>query len=370
MRSKKGRFSGGALIKSISIMLLIGGIALMAIGGGAFFGKLSYGIANYNTVKESSLQKNLPMQGTVYYIYDCIVTEYTTSDSGSETVDAYYYAVPFEGDTVLIVKVDADSYTETQMDKLYYAPDDKDYEYMFTTGVDIDGVLIANDGEVLDFFEEWKDTYASDFKTYYNIDISNFTPAAYTLDCTKSIQTLCNMFLFGAGMVVVIVLIWIIVLVKISKGGRNNAAMAGAYNNQGYGVPNYGTQNYGTQNYGGTNNSFVPQQTGSTPQQGMSNGGFIPQSSTNGFQQQGSSNGYDYNAQQTDANNFGYGTQQQNANGYGYGTQQTDASSFGYGTQQTDVNGFGYGTQQTDSSSYGFGAAPQQGSNKVDIRKH
>lgn len=320
MKNKRGRTSLSSVLVAITIALLAGGIALIGSGGGAFFGKLAYGISDYNSIQENELKKDLPMQGTIYYIYDCIVTEYTkNSDTGVETVDAYYYAVPFEGNSVLLVKVDADSYIETQMDKLYYAPDNETYEYMFETGVNVEGVLVKNDSEVLDFFDEWKDEYESDFKYYYSIDISDFEPVAYTLDCTNSIQTLCTRFIIGAVMVIATILLWVIFIVVISKKGKNNAPI-GAYGTQNYGTQNYGTQNYGQNNaaqpnYGDTTNSFIPQQSNINTQQNAPVNSFIPQSSTNTFQSQQSNN-----------------------------------------------------TQP--SSSFGFGAAPQADNNKVDLSKN
>ena len=352
MKIRRGRSSGLSFIISIIVAMLIGGIFLMIAGAGGFFGKLSYGIADYNSVAEADLKKNLPVQGTIYYIYDCIVTEYSTDDNGNQKADAFYYAVPFDNNTVLIVKVKANSALETEMDKLYKAQDDSTYEYMFTSGVALNGILEENDSEVLRLFDDWKDTYKDSFKKAYNIDISNFSTVSYTLNCTSSLSALSGMFIGGLIMVLVVVALIILFIVKYMNGG-----------NKGYTPTPQFAGGYGNPNNTGTNGYILTPSGMDTSQQNNNTGtfGLNKQPDTSGTAQQNSSFGFGNTQQNTgygttgqQNNSFGFGATQQNT---GYGTTGQQNNSFGFGNTQQNT---GYCTTGQQNNSFGFGNNTQQ----------
>ncbi len=345
----RGKSLGLRLIITIITALLLGGIFLMIAGSGGFFGKIQYGIADYNSVSEADLKKNLPIQGTVYYIYDCIATEYSTDDDGNEKVDSFYYAVPFDDNTVLLVKVKATSALETEMDKLYQATDDSTYNYMFTSGVAVDGILKYNDGDIIDLFDEWKATYTDNFKRAYDIDISGFTCVGYTLDCTSSVSTLSNMFIAGLVMVIIVVVLLVIFIIKFFNIGKKGYTPAPQYNG-GYGIPN----STGTNGYNPTD-TYSSQQNNNT-----GNYGFIPQSDTVGKTQLNTGVSFG-NTQQNQNfgtpnqqnNSFGFGNTQQNQN---FGTTNQQSGNFGFGSTQQNQN---FGTTNQQSSNFGFGSTQQ-----------
>lgn len=289
------------------IILGVLGYSFTSIGAGAFIGRMTGGVKNYNTVAESELAKNAPMNGRVYYVIDCIVEEYTetTSKSGttSTSTDAYYYLIPFEDDVVMIMKTAANSDFEEQIDHLYYADIDEEYEYLLDEGVALDGILVENDDEVLEYFDEWCDEY----------DMEDVTVVPYTLDCTKTVSERCNF--FYVGMLMWLILIGGIVLViVIWRKSRNTVqpqpTAVGAYQPSN----NFGASNqYGSNDFYAGNNQYQPQQNNGYVQQGVQpSNQFIPQQSNQQNSQfiPQSSNDQLNNSYNGSSSNFGFGNSQ------------------------------------------------------------
>lgn len=302
----------GLLRLAIVVVVLLGvfGYSFTSIGAGAFIGNMTTGVLNYNTVTEDELVKNAPVNGKVYYIIDCIVQEYTetTSNSGSTSTktDAYYYLIPFEDDTVMIMKTDADSEFEEQIDDLYY-----DDEYLMEEGVALDGILVENDDEVLDYFYEWCDDYEMD----------DVTVVPYTLDCTKTLSERCNFFYLGIVMWLILIGGIVLVIVLWRKSRRTvQPAAVGAYQP---------VNNFGENNQYNANNMY------------------------------GAGNQYNAN------NMYGADNQYQAQQGTGYDPQNTQSSS--YIPQQSDAQNSQYIPQS--SSNFGFGNSQGSSSNAVDLTK-
>lgn len=305
----------------VAIFVLILGVGRASTGAGAYFANLSNEPLNYNdsNLTVSDFKKNAAMEGNVYWVLDCIGEEYTetTSESGatlSTHTDAYYYAIPFDDNTALLLKTDADSELEELIDALwilsdpyyeeykeiddeyvYYEP----YEYLLEEGAYVEGVLVENEEDMVDLYEEWKEDYPEFIEELFEAyglecDADKLELIPYTLDCTKSVEDYAGLFYSGMAIIlvfVVIAVIAVILIIKAFKGGsgRNNQyatanAMGGydQYNgfNQAnnYNQPNdFQPNSYQPNNY----QSNIPQQSNSQytaqPMQNNNNGSsYIP----------------------------------------------------------------------------------------------
>ena len=104
MQKKKGNIALFIAGCSLAAVLLIAGIIFAVNGASVFFGSITGNIADYNSVSIYELKQGLPMKGTVYYIYDQVVVEYAQGGKGEKSEKAFYYAVPFGDEEVLIIK--------------------------------------------------------------------------------------------------------------------------------------------------------------------------------------------------------------------------------------------------------------------------
>ena len=262
------------LVITFTMIGLVFGGMMCFEGSKGFFGKITNGMKSYNTIAESELKNNQPINGKIMYIYDCIRYEYTEDDNGNQTITSYFYTVPFEENKIMLVETKANSSTEKEMDSLYKAPDYDEYAYMLEKGVEIEGLLVKNDSAVVGSFNTWKSNQENIdfFKSNYNIDISNFEPVAYTLDLTSNMAGYTTKFFIGAGLLVITIGGWIAFFIFL-KGGNKKLSPANAYN-QTYGQQNFGTVGLGTQpNYNVQNNnavsSYIPQQSAAFSEQGQ-----------------------------------------------------------------------------------------------------
>jgi len=262
------------LVITFTMIGLVFGGMMCFEGSKGFFGKITNGMKSYNTIAESELKNNQPINGKIMYIYDCIRYEYTEDDNGNQTITSYFYTVPFEENKIMLVETKANSSTEKEMDSLYKAPDYDEYAYMLDKGVEIEGLLVKNDSAVVSSFNTWKSNQENIdfFKSNYNIDISNFEPVAYTLDLTSNMAGYTTKFFIGAGLLVITIGGWIAFFIFL-KGGNKKLSPANAYN-QTYGQQNFGTVGLGTQpNYNVQNNnavsSYIPQQSAAFSEQGQ-----------------------------------------------------------------------------------------------------
>lgn len=249
-----------------------------------FFYSVTGNTVNYNTVDENELKEEQPIDGSVYYIYDCIAEGYTEhSQNGtvlSTTTDSYYYLIPFEDDVVMLLKTDASSDLEDQIDDLLYASygyDDPDN--LLENGVAIEGIVRKNEDEIVEVFEEWCDEY----------NFTDLSLVPYTLDCSLTAEDRCNQFYVAVVFFIIAIALFIpfILLrksVRRDMASQNNGNLgaipnpsmnynmqAGVPNNANLGdIPDPNTPNYNPQGFNANNtynpnvynqvNSYQPQQ--------------------------------------------------------------------------------------------------------------
>lgn len=299
--------------------LLIGlAVAFSISSAGVFFNRyFAGGVADYNEVTKEQLKNNQPMDGIVYFVYDCIAEGYTErkSDSGtvlSTTTDSYYYLIPFEENEVMVIEIPAKTELDEQMEDLMdagFLNDDEDE--LLDKAVEISGVVKENESEIVKFFNEWCDDY----------EIEGVTLIPYTIDCTSSYEVECQMFLialaFYAAFIIYIVIL-ILVFVKSRRSGRSYAPAA-PYQNVGgdqFFVPN----NQNNYDPAATYQSGIPQaqdtqfqaQTPTHTAGGMSLRKDEP--ANNGIPTPSNSYGQTNSQNSASSSNFGFGNSNDNFN--------------------------------------------------------
>lgn len=261
-------------IASIVFAVFLMSAAFAITSAGVFFSNIANGVSNIDTLSENDLEKNLPINGKVYYVNTLLAEEY--NDEDSLDVENYYYLISMNtiNEVYLIVKTSAYSSLDIDLENLYYAdvPGGEDYEYLLYDGVSVDGVLVDNNSDVVNEYEKWKDRISSE----YGEDMSNAILADYTLDCTETVSSICTRFIVSSVILFVflgVLIFFIVVLVKQSKAGGMQTP---AYSN-GYGQPNGFVPNgSGVPQNNYIQNSSDIQQNGYAPN-ASSNGQFIPQ---------------------------------------------------------------------------------------------
>lgn len=262
----KGRLLYCATIIVLVVLVFAGSFAFE--GAGPFFANLSNEPLNFNddALTIEDFEENRAMTGNIYWVLDCIGEEYTetTNDSGaviSETTDAYYYTVPFDNNTVMIMKTDADSELEVLIDALYilsdpyfedYIDDPEyadylDYQYLLEEGAYAEGVLVETEEEILDLYDEWKTEYPyyieELFEAYgLECDADKLELVPYTFDTTSTVGDYTGKFFGGSAVLLVFLVIVIAIVIAIIKGRskkNNQFAPVGGYDQfNGYNQPN------------------------------------------------------------------------------------------------------------------------------------
>ena len=219
MKNKKIKLSVLISILSVSFAVLVVGVILIIQGAGSFFATVTGNTEDYNTISKYELKKGLFMEGKIYYIYDRVVTEYSEKGNNSKEPKAYYYAVPFDGEDkyVMIVKTDTFSETSVELEKLYNAPEDTAYEYLFDIGVPVEGKIEKSNKDVETAFETWKIKKAGDVKEKNSVDISDFKMVPYIYDCTSPIASKAGRFIAGIIMMLLAIAVAVVFLIKYLK---------------------------------------------------------------------------------------------------------------------------------------------------------
>lgn len=251
-------FRKARLLVGIGAVLLFIGVAFVATEGKVAMSKLSgKPVLDYNTAIEAEYSDGREFSGTLYEVYDCIAEGYTEyTDTNTTKTDSYYYLVdcPYStADTMMIMKIDADTAFETSVDELweafYYAETEKEFE---SYALPFTGVVTMAESEVMDLAKEWRTENEWD-----DVKIS-----AYMLDTTASVSGSVRVFLVGVGCLALFVAYIVIIILVFVKGkGKKQPEYAG----------------YAPNTFGQQNNSFVPQQP---PMAQPQNNSFIPQSQT------------------------------------------------------------------------------------------
>ena len=323
------------LIVTVMTIWIFSIIGFLAEGAGAFFSKMSYGTCDYLTMTDSDLQKNRPIEGTIFYA-ELIAegyTETTNKNTGkveSTTVNEEYYCVPMgaegyeTGETYIIVKAKVGSHFNAELESLVNLWENEVYDNdRLLNGVDFDGVLIDNEEEVVEFFEELCEESGE----------TNIALAKYTIDCTKSVSARIKDFWAGTALLALLIAmsaLFIFNAVKKKKAPQRSTVSAG-----------YGSNYYDPTSTYGSSNSMTPQ---------------------NNFQSQSvqSSNNYDptavYGSSNSAASQSNFQSQSgQTTNSYGtsnYGTSDYNHNS--YSSQGTGYSSDQYSSNYDDNSNRGY----------------
>ena len=232
---------------------------------GVFFNEINGGIADYNIITESDLKKNLPVQGTVYTVYDCIAVSYN-SDSGED--EEFYYLIEFDENNGLymVLETKADTVLNNDIDALCDAYVLGGNDTLLQAGVLVDGVLVENDSGVVQKFNEWKEEMKE-----YGEDSSKYSLVPYTYDCSYTVDSFHSEFIKSAAGIAISLAVLIVMVVLFVKSIKNNSIPANGGGNfipqQSFGQPgNFGVQNqynqqpniYNQNNQFGQNN-YYPQ---------------------------------------------------------------------------------------------------------------
>ena len=205
------------LIMTLIILWLGGGIVLTAMNAGVFFSVASGQVQNYNSIKTEQLKNKLPVEGNLYMVYGLVADGYTENvdDYGNTTVSnkEYYYAVPFEDDSVLIVLVKQESKLDRQIDALYEASYGDGSDPLLMTGVPISGVLRPTESEVEQYTIE----------AFAEVGITDVKVESYTLDCKKSVREFVTLFWIGVALILSFVAVAVFMFIKTRSSNRTNS---------------------------------------------------------------------------------------------------------------------------------------------------
>ena len=232
------------LLSCISAAVLLVSLYFVFDSAGVFFNELGSGIADYNVVSQDQLENKLPVQGTVYTVYDCIAVKYD-ADSGED--EAFYYLIEFdEGEGLyMLLQTPADTQLNDDIEALCDAYVLEDNDSLLQKGVNTDGILVKNDSELVNEFDSWKNKMS-----LLGEDTSNYNLVSYTYDCTYSVDSFHGEFIVSAIVTVISLAALVVLLIAIKREKSSTAPVGGNYFQQ---------QNIGQPNFGQPNNSFSAQ---------------------------------------------------------------------------------------------------------------
>ena len=353
------------LIMTLIILWLGGGIVLTAMNAGVFFSVASGQVQNYNSIKTEQLKNKLPVEGNLYMVYGLVADGYTENvdDYGNTTVSnkEYYYAVPFEDDSVLIVLVKQESKLDRQIDALYEASYGDGSDPLLMTGVPISGVLRPTESEVEQYTIE----------AFAEVGITDVKVESYTLDCKKSVREFVTLFWIGVALILSFVAVAVFMFIKTRSSNRTNsfAPASSAVPSGSFGSYNPNTT-YPTL---GSSNKYNPDMMFSSAdrsslsqeetQTGSSSGSSFGSQQNSGYPS--SSQTYQPNYQQGTQSGIGYGSSFGSQQSSGYpSSSQTYQPNYQQGTQSGSGYGSSFGSQQNSgypSSSQTYQPNYQQG---------
>lgn len=362
------------LILAVVFLWLSAIIFCLGSGGGVFFSQMSNGTTELYSLEASAMQKNMPVNGECYVVYELIassVTEETSKYTGktTETTNAYYYAIPMgDDDHCMLLKTKANSEMTSSADlelDLFW-DDNSTIDDLFDHAFKVDGILVNNDPEIVGFYDEWVAEFEDD---------EGMTLAPYTLDCTKTVSTRIKE--FWAGSVLLVALLGVVVFLIFSYFSKKHqpssvpvySPSSPTYGNDYTNLSNQTTNRYdptttfSSNSLSGVSNNFQaqgsPVNTESAYGQNSSGDFFGQQSSLDTYVRQSgfaaqngsTSNGYDtYSSYQSQG-----GYTQQNGFRAQSGSAYPGGDEQGYSDSYPSQNGFGnnygsgYGNDDYDS---------------------
>ena len=358
------------IVALLAIWLMVTGF-LISDGWDAFFTQRGKEPLSLDTMTYSDVIKGRAVKGECYVTYGLIgegYTEETNKYTGkTKTTTNYYYWIIDCGDNdTMILKTRANSSESSMLEKMedafYDSADWEEYAEMLPGSVDLNGVFITNDSEVVGFYEEWYG-YVSESPQWKDVKL-----APYTLDCTQTYETRVMKFYGGAATGVVGLVVIILIAAAYFKKSRTPAVPLTAAQAAGYGNMNGGSLDvYGQQSgspetfnsaYGsrGAASDFQTQggSYGTTGYQSQ-NGSY----GTTGYQSQGDSYGTTgYQSQGGSTGTTGYQSQGGSTGTTGYQSQGGSYGTTGYQSQGGSYGTTGY---QSQGSSYGTTGYQSQG---------
>ena len=321
-----------------------------------------------NELTISDVKKGRAVYGDCVLVYDLIGYGYTeetnkyTSSKKTHT-DTYYWAIDCGDNDIMLVKTSASKVESDWMQELvdlYWESETwDDFKANHPGSVTLDGVFIANDSEIVSFYNEWIADMRSSSDEWKDVQL-----APYTLDCCNTLQTRINRFYIGVGLFAVLIIVGIIAIVVIAKGAKGGPVIQA----QGTIAGNYGAMNgssydtYGANNTANSFNTAYGTQNGYQAQGGSAYGtqsGYQSQGGSaygtqGGFQAQGGSTYGTQGGYQSQSGST-YGTQSgyQSQSGSTYGAQDTSASQSGTVGGYQGQSGINYGSSVQGGVNYG-----------------
>ena len=367
-------------IKSRLIITLIiawfgGAVMLIAVNAEVFFSIATGQKESYNTITAEQMKNKLPVEGNLYLVYGLVADGYTENvdDSGNKTISnkEYYYAVPFDDDSVMIILTRQESKIDKQIDALYEASYGDGNDPLLMTGVQISGILRPTELDVIKYTKE----------AFQEAGINNIRVEPYTLDCKKSLNEYVKLFWAGVALLVTFIGAVIFFIVKVRATNRANSFAAASSSVRPDSIGTYSPNL--TYSSSGSSNRYDPDRPFSSADRSPQNENtssaqtYIPQ-----YQQSAPANsgyGSSFQSQQRSQSSGGYGStfrsQQSTQSSSGYGStfqsQQRSQSNGGYGStfqsQQRSQSSGGYGStfqsQQRSQPSGGYGSTYQSQQN-------
>ncbi len=371
-------------IKSRLIITLIiawfgGAVMLIAVNAEVFFSIATGQKESYNTITAEQMKSKLPVEGNLYLVYGLVADGYTENvdDSGNKTISnkEYYYAVPFDDDSVMIILTRQESKIDKQIDALYEASYGDGNDPLLMTGVKISGILRPTELDVIKYTKE----------AFQEVGIDDVRVEPYTLDCKRSLGEYVACFWAGVALLVTFIGAVIFFFVKIRSTNRANSFAAASSAVRPGSIGTYSPNL--TYSSSGSSNRYDPDRPFSSADRSPQNENtssaqtYIPQ-----YQQSAPANsgyGSSFQSQQRSQSSGGYGStfrsQQSTQSSSGYGStfqsQQRSQSNSGYGStfqsqqnnsiytssaqtyrpQSQQTYGTSYRSQENDQFESGFG---------------
>ncbi|MDE7390131.1 MAG: hypothetical protein K2M82_04230, partial [Lachnospiraceae bacterium] len=144
----------------------------------------AYDTLDCESMTVTDMKNGSSVKGMLSDVADCIASSETSSRWGNYT-DSYYWVAILDNDTSIIVRTKSDTNTVSKYmsvaDSFWFGMDLYHWENRRqTSGISVDGVLVPNDKEAVEFYEEWYKM--SNLKSIG----ADFKLAPYMLDVTKT----------------------------------------------------------------------------------------------------------------------------------------------------------------------------------------
>lgn len=187
---------------TVGILLLVFAVMFGYNSAGVFYNVvLGDGVQNLNELTSAELKNQQPLEGEVTEIYECLGSEVTTDgNTGSETLTAYYYVIPFADDEYMLLKTHANTELDDDVTELYYEETEK---------VALSGVTEGNEEELVSYFNEWCEEEG----------IKDAKLAPYTLNAENDVDNRVKQFYIALALLAAFI-VYVIICVAVSKKKR------------------------------------------------------------------------------------------------------------------------------------------------------